>query len=142
MNHHVLQIVVGIILSLMISGCATVYRSPGSELLKPSEMAVINKSSIHSDIVITTVNGKRRGPLDIIERCELSPGEHSITVALHKDGYTGGEITRWFQAQAGQEYVINAVIDTVAMKWGIAIVDKNLGQRVDYEKPIDTQVSP
>jgi hypothetical protein len=146
MNRHVLQIVVAIILSLIISGCASVYRSPSSESLKPSEMAVIeDKDPVHSGIVIVYVDGKWRG-FGIIESYELPPGEHSITVALNKHFYKssleGGTITRWFQARAGRVYIIGVDIDMVAMKWGIAIVDKELGQRVDYGKSLGNKISP
>jgi hypothetical protein len=137
LQSKVVPTVIALILSVAISACASVYRSPGSESLSPSEIAVIDhKNPLGSDTVIEDIDGKWRG-VGIIKRYELSPGEHSITVAVNKYGYTGGKITGWFQAQAGRVYVIDAILDTTAMRWGISITDKELGRRVDYRKPMD-----
>lgn len=130
------MIALGIVV-LHLTGCAATYRTPGSESLPLSQLAILEHNSpTKSGITITKVDGKGRG-FGIFERFELTPGEHSIT-AYPLLPYHGPEITRWFHAKEAGAYRVEAILNTTnrkAMWWSLGVTDKETGQRVDYGQP-------
>jgi hypothetical protein len=82
-------------------------------------------------MTIRFIDGKSRG-FGIIERYELTPGNHSITAGLNLYGYHGNEITHSFTAKAGGTYSIKPLVSTKIMRWGFRIIDKATGKPVEH----------
>jgi hypothetical protein len=116
--------------SLIIGGCSTIYRTPGAESLAQSDLAVLEHDPSKYDLIIEEVDEAWRG-LGMKNRYELTPGTHSLGIRLQAIGYTSDRITLWFDAKTGRTYVTQSVFDAKSMKWWVAILEKDTGERVD-----------
>lgn len=108
-------LVAGATAALMLAGCAApAYRLPGTESLPLSSLATV-RSGPRAAAYFTSVDGNRvaRGFPPVV-RWELSPGEHSVVVALGTmQGGRADNIPLKFVALPGRAYVIEYAVSTV-----------------------------
>lgn len=122
------------IASVLLLGCSNVYRTPGYETAKTSELALLeHRDPKESGVIIGDIDGKWRG-LGAKNVYELSPGEHSITASVFKGDFRSANMTRWFKADTGGMYEFISIVDMANMKWNFHVVDKKTSKNVDYSK--------
>jgi hypothetical protein len=121
-----------LVVLLMLTGCASVYRQYKGPQLSDDKIAVLeHPDALHSYFIIEDVDGKWRG-LGMIERYELLPGEHSITCSLHNPLKTSKKVTVYFKAGKGKQYVAEAL--TNGKRWTVQIRNKESNKIVSYYK--------
>lgn len=121
-----------LIMFVLISGCASVYKQYEGPQLSDDKIAVLeHPDPLHSVFVLEDVDGTWRGT-GLIERYELLPGEHSITCSLRNPLQTSKKVTVYFKAVAGKKYVAKALADD--KRWTVEIKDKATGEIVSYYK--------
>lgn len=121
-------------LVLALTGCAGSYQSPGLRQVPESKVAVLEHADpVHGGIVVQSIDGAWRG-IGIKHQYLLTPGTHSVGVALNKAFLVSGEVTRLLEAKPGGRYEIKGLVDESAKRWDFVIIDKRSGLRVDYTR--------
>jgi hypothetical protein len=113
------------ICSLLLVGCASVYRQEAVRSLDPSQIAVIEMDLCKNSqcLIVQEVDGKWRG-FGWIERYELLPGVRRLKLIFVAPGVHGSNaILVEFDAQAGRTYTIRENADYAARKWNPVVVD-------------------
>lgn len=117
-------------------GCASgVYRIPAAEGKAGEELAVLELGDLSMrDVTVGAIDGKSR-PWGLIDRYEITPGRHVITVRLIKGGATVNSepYDIEFTAERGKSYVLlGSAISTgpYGGKWRAWIVNKENRQTV------------
>ena len=116
----------------LLSGCASVYRTPGAEASKLADLAVLEYNGDIAGVGVSEVDGKYRG-VGIFRRFELVPGDRSVTVYLANYTIKAMPITLKFSAQAGSTYDLLYEVrptSTRAGNWNAWIIDKQSGKTV------------
>jgi hypothetical protein len=121
-------------IAIALSGCATVYRTPGAEGANAKDLAILEFNGNKAvGINPIEVDGKHRGN-GFISRYELTAGEHTMTVALNIGiGVASKNITLGFRVDAGREYELKYEIEKKSVDQGIWrtwIEEKSTGQVV------------
>lgn len=96
-----------VIIGFVLGGCATVYRDPQAKGVPKETIAVLlDPSSISSDVIITHINGRRRGT-GFFRRFELPPGMNTVTlVGNSQAGMRTDRTVLSFFAEEGKTYII------------------------------------
>lgn len=118
---------------IALSGCATVYRTPGAEGVNLKDLAVLEFTGNKAvGINPIEVDGKHRGN-GFISRYELTAGEHTMLVALNIFGTASKNITLAFRVDAGREYELKHEISKTGVDhgtWRTWIEEKGTGRVV------------
>lgn len=123
--------------SLLLTGCASTWRSPGAEGADTKQLAIL--TSTPTQTVVVGINGKRPG-FGVWGRFELQPGITQLDVAPNaaKVGtIKGGSVRIGFQAEAGRQYrlLAGSVYQGEGnVRWRPWIVDEATGKTVS--KPV------
>lgn len=104
-----------LLLAAMVSGCS-VYRGYDGPRRSEHTIAILDVgSAFANDANIHLVDGKSRG-FGLINTYELLPGERELTVGLATPGYDGEIVVTYFEAEAGKQYTIEAVMEIERVK--------------------------
>ncbi|MDQ0038092.1 hypothetical protein J2W30_005879 [Variovorax boronicumulans] len=114
------------------AGCTSVYRTPGAEAVAGSELAVLEyNGGLAIGVNIIEVDGKHRGA-GFFRRYELTPGAHSITVALNLGlGFSAKSQLLTFEAKASEVYDLKYEIKNTGYNtgtWRVWIEEKATGR--------------
>lgn len=110
----------------MSIGCATVY-TQNSASLPNDAIAVLehNRSESGGGLIVQKVDGKWRG-FGAIQRYELLPGEHTLTIAYFDGVFMGtGKLLVKFNAESGKTYSLRGRSE--GLRWSAAVADKESG---------------
>lgn len=140
---HLLRSLALAICLVLLSGCTSIYRTPGSENVPASALAIVEYDlNILKGVNVIEVDGKHRGN-GFFRSYELTPGEHSMTVALQLPAtqtYRAALQILKFQVAAGETYELKFDIQTTGYNsgtWRAWVEDKRTGRLVSSmtEKP-------
>jgi hypothetical protein len=121
-----MKLVVCCLLPFILIGCASVY-TQNSGGLPIDAIAVLehNWSESGGGLIVQRVDDKWRG-LGAIQRYELLPGEHTLTVAYFDGAFMGtGKLLVKFNAESGKTYSLKELSE--GLRWSAAVVDKESG---------------
>lgn len=120
-----MKAIVAALVSLLLVGCASVYRQDGIASFDTSKIAVIESSPCKNDqcLIIQEIDGKWRGP-GWFKRYELLPGTRKLKLVYVAPGTRGkNAVLIEFNAQPGGTYVVRENANYSTMKWNPEIVD-------------------
>lgn len=126
------------LLSLLLVGCASVYRQAGVTSSDASQIAVITAEPCpnHQCLIIQEIDGKSRG-VGWFKRYELLPGTRRLELTLMAPGvFSRQAVLVEFDAQAGQTYFIRENANYSSMQWNPEVV--NVATRQVVSKQVGT----
>jgi hypothetical protein len=116
---------IAVLWSLLLVGCASVYRQAGVASSDASQIAVITAEpcSNHQCLIIQEIDGKWRG-IGWFKRYELLPGLKTLELTFMAPGISAKQVALVaFDAQAGQTYFIRENVNYSAMQWNPEVVN-------------------
>jgi hypothetical protein len=117
----------------LLSGCASIYHDP--KLAANSSLApaiLVHEHPLKSGVVLEQIDGKWRG-IGVFAKYELSPGEHSLLLALNQAFWVGEKLIVRFPAKAGETYHLENSLDTKMKYWSAWVIESSTGKKFDAE---------
>jgi predicted small secreted protein len=123
--------------AVLLSACTSTYRGAGTEGQPTASMAVLeNNNETVTNII--EVDGRHRGN-DLFTRYELTPGEHTIKVALYTGiGTQGDAPTIGLRVVAGETYELlyeRHNLGSQKISWRPYVVNKRTRKHVEFAVP-------
>jgi hypothetical protein len=123
--------------AVLLSACTSTYRSSGAEGRPAASMAVLENNNEKVTNIIE-VDGRHRGNV-LFTRYELTPGEHTLKVALYAGiGGQGEVLTIGLRVAAGETYQLlyeRHNLGPQRVSWRPYVVNKRTREPVQFAVP-------